>query len=396
MAGMPKTPKFRPAKAPEGWRLNIPANLSKSGRRERHFYRTKELALSAAAGLREKLSEFGAQATAISPSLAESATAAQALLAPYGISLLEAAQRVAEEEDRRTRSVTVEQALEQFKLAKATKSDKQVQAIGHMARHLLADFAGRVLSTITAEEITAHLDSRTNGTAAFNGRLRLLVTLWRWSAKPPREWCSADALVHVERKEHVSGEVGVLTADQVESILRAAERHFPECVPAYAAAIYTGLRQAELERLTLADFSVEGIKVPSASAKTKRSRFIQMTPALAAWLERYPVGVNLCPPNWERKSKAIRRIAGFRVWSDLVPEMKLDPPMEATPPEGLPEWPQNAVRHTAASVALALGKSLKTLIFEHGHAGGEELLKSHYIGIMPKEEAGRIDSLRPL
>jgi integrase len=177
--------------------------------------------------------------------------------------------------------------------------------------------------------------------------------------------------------------------------VRAAERYFPECVPAFATALLTGVRQAELERLTDDDFTPDGIRVAAASSKTNRARFIQMPEALTAWLARYPVRGRLCPPNWARKEKAVRRLAGFRVWSDLVADMKMDPPMDAAPANGLPEWPQNCLRHTAASVALALGKSLKTLIFEHGHAGGEDLLKAHYIGVMPKAEAIKIDSLRP-
>jgi hypothetical protein len=69
--------------------------------------------------------------------------------------------------------------------------------------------------------------------------------------------------------------------------------------------------------------------------------------------------------------------------------------MEAEPPEEAPEWPQNALRHTAASVALALGKELQTLIFEHGHSGGTEMLRKHYIGRVPKKDAQAIWTLGP-
>jgi integrase len=193
----------------------------------------------------------------------------------------------------------------------------------------------------------------------------------------------------------VSGEIGVLTPAQAEKLLRTAEKHFPETVPALCIQLFTGLRKAELERLTPADFNAEGISVPAISAKTKRRRFIQMPEPLAAWLKAYPITDCVCPPDWQRKQIAVRRVAGFKVWSNLVPRLKIKPPLEATPPDDLPEWPENALRHTAATVALALGKPLEQLVFEHGHTGGLEMLRKHYIGAMPKSDAIAIWSIRP-
>ena len=80
-----------------------------------------------------------------------------------------------------------------------------------MSRHLRADFAGRAISSITLEELQVHLEARTSGPVAFNGRLRLLTGLWRWAAKPPREWCNADTLKHLESKEAVTSEISTLT-----------------------------------------------------------------------------------------------------------------------------------------------------------------------------------------
>jgi hypothetical protein len=83
---MAKPVRFVPKKTPQGnWRLNIPAKFSASGKRERHFFTTKERALASAEELKGKREVFGTQATAVSPSLAEAAVAAEALLQPLGI-----------------------------------------------------------------------------------------------------------------------------------------------------------------------------------------------------------------------------------------------------------------------------------------------------------------------
>jgi integrase len=293
------------------------------------------------------------------------------------------------------RSSTVEDALNDYEAAKGGRSDRHTRTITYMSRHLREDFPQRMISSITPNELQVHLEARTGGPTAFNDRLRLLTGLWRWAAKPPREWCNPDTLKHLERKEAVTNEISTLTAKEAATLLTTAEKHFTDTVIPFAIALFTGMRMQEIERLKPEDIAPEGITVSQGKSKTKQRRFIQMPDPLAAWLNVYPITDCVCPPNWSRKEKAVRRLAGWKVWSDIVPTLKLKTPMQAEPPETAPEWPQNALRHTAASVALALGKDLQTLIFEHGHSGGTEMLRKHYIGRMPKKEAQAIWTLGP-
>ncbi len=384
---MARPGRFKPVNTPRGWRLNIPAKFSESGRRERHFFRTRELADQAAASLKEKRETFGSQARAIAPALAEQAHAAAELLKPYGITVLEAAHRVADVERRKLESATMEAALDAFTLAKEDRSESQIRSYRYMSEALRIDFAGRIISTITGQELAAHTENRTGGPAAYNLRLRLLTTFWRWCARPPRQWCDTEPVTHFERKDAKQGEIGILTPPQAKALMEAAEKHFPETVPAFAIALFTGMRQAEIERLDPEDITDDGITVPAASSKTGRRRFIEMPAPLAAWLKVYPVTDAVLPTGWGRKERAVRRLAGFRIWTESVEPN--------TPPGRLPEWPNNALRHTAATVALAIGKSIERLVFEHGHSGGLVTLKNHYVGRMTKKQALAIWSLGP-
>lgn len=393
---MAKPVRFTPKKTPLGtWCLNIPAKHSETGRRQRFFYSTKDKALEAAAQFKETRDTFGAQSIGISPTLAEKAIAAEKLLEPLGIDLLEAVARFVEAENRERASVPIEQAVADFRATGTGWSDSQSRAYRLKGEKLIEAFPGRLISTITGEELRKHLEDSTGGPGAFNQALRLTRAIWRWCAKPPRKWCDLEAVAHLETQAAVSGEIGVLSAKQAQAVMRAAETHFPEAVPGFAIALFTGMRQAEIDRLRPSDITSEGITVPAVSAKTKRRRFIHMPEPLAAWLEVYPITDAVTPPDWRRKQIAVRRVAGFRVWSDIVPRLKIKPPLEAAPPAGLPEWPDNALRHTAATVALALGKPLEQLVFEHGHVGGLEMLRKHYIGALPKSEALKIWSIRP-
>lgn len=191
----------------------------------------------------------------------------------------------------------------------------------------------------------------------------------------------------LERKGTPRQEVGVLNAKQCECLLRTAEKHYPDCVPPFAIALFTGMRKAELGRLAKADITPQGITLPAASTKTGQRRFIEMPPPLAAWLKAYPVGDPVLRSAWGKKEKAVRRLAGWKVWSDLVEPQ--------VPPDDLPDWPHNALRHTHASALVAQGKPLEKLIFEFGHSGGVRMLKSHYVGVMSKSEALKIMKIRP-
>lgn len=393
---MAKPIRFTPQKTPFGtWRLNIPAKFSETGRRQRLFYSTKDKALAAAAKLKEQREVFGINAVAIAPSVAEQATAALKLLEPLGIGLLDAVARFVEAEKANRASVPIETAIADFRKAGTEWSDSQATAYRLRGEKLIAAFPERLISTITGEELRKHLEETTGGPGAFNQSLRLVRAIWRWAAKPPRKWCTVEAVEHLETKAATSGEIGVLSPAQARAVMTAAETYFPEAVPGFAIALFTGMRQTEIDRLQPSDITADGITVPAVSAKTGRRRFIHMPAPLAAWLKAYPIGESVTPPDWRRKQIAVRRLAGFRVWSDLVPRVAVKPPLDADPPADLPEWPDNALRHTAATVALALGKPLEQLVFEHGHTGGLEMLRRHYIGAMPKKHALEIWRMGP-
>jgi integrase len=390
---MAKPIRFTPVNSPSGWRINIPAKVSETGSRQQFFYRTQKLAKEAQQDFKKKYDEFGSQTRAIPPTIVEQAMAAKTLLDPFGITILEAASRVAAHERQRLASVKIEAAIGAYKEAKATKSVKHRQAINQMATFLLEKFRGIEVADIKGIDVGKWMkESITDAPSSFNARLRLMKNFWRWCAHPARDWCKPDALNVIEREDEKPEPIGVLTSKEAENLLRLAEKHLPDCIIPTCIALYTGMRQAELLRMKPSDITGEGISVPAANdRKNNRRRYIQMPDPLARWLKTYPLNKFVCPPNYKRKQLAIKRLAGFKVWSDFVKKFGL----EKTPGEDLPEWPQNALRHTAASVSVALKKPLPDLLFEHGHTGGEETLKKNYLGLMPPSEAKAIWSLKP-
>ncbi|BCU77602.1 hypothetical protein llg_23170 [Luteolibacter sp. LG18] len=321
---MGRPPSFKIAQTEDGWKVEIPASLSASGKRERAFFKTRDQAKAHAANLRAKRQAHGENAAAIRPALAEEATKASEMLAPVGLSLIDAARIAVGIEEAKIGSEFVEIALAAFVLTKEAKSEAQVRAYEHMRAALAGEFAGRKLSTITGQELLNHVEATTGRDSTFNRRAETIRTFWRWCAKAPRTWCDSRLIDVLERKDVRRAPIGILTHEECRQLLQAAESHYPECVPGFAISLFTGIRRAELERLEVSDFTEEGIVIHAASAKTGRRRFIHFPMPLEQWLAAYPLGSSVLPANWTRKEKAIRRLAGWKVWSDLV--------QPATPP----------------------------------------------------------------
>ncbi len=375
------------AKISSKWKVEIPERLSPTGERQRAFFSTRDKAKNYAAEMRSKYEEFGTNSSNIKPSVADDATSALALLEPYGISLLEAARTIVAAKQAEAASSAMEAALAAFVKTKSGRSYAHAKAYGYMQRDLEKSFAGRSLTSITTGELLEHTETYAASPASFNALSRLIGAFWRWCARQPRAWCDAKLADVLERKETTKDEIGVLHFADCQKLLAAAQKHYPECVPGFVISLFTGMRKAELTRLQSEDITEDGINLPAASTKTGRRRFIQMPTPLKAWLKAYPVGDTVLPSNWSKKEKAVRRLAGWKVWSDLVET--------PAPPADFPEWPHNALRHTHASVLVAMGTPLETLTFEFGHSGGAQVLKAHYVGVMPKTEATKILNLLP-
>lgn len=379
---MPRLPKFQVRQTPSGWMINVPASLTETGKRERHFHKTRDKAKSHAAELREKFQEHGSAAAAIKPSLAEDAIRAASLLVPWELTLTEAARRVAAQMERESSSTTLEKASSAWLQSMDGLRERSIKSYELTITRMKAHLAGRLMATITAEDITLSIRHSGLSTATVALHRRNARAFWYWCAR--QGWCDREVFDRVDSPRKPSDkEIEFLSPEQVETLLRTAQNHYPQAVPMYAVALFAGVRAEELKRLDSQHFNDEGISLPADVTKKGRRRHITLNDTLREWLKAYPF--KPCP-NWKKIDNAVRRLAGWDVSSPLLQ----NPP---TPIRG--KWPQNALRHTHATYAIASGITLDTLLFEFGHAGGVEVLRKHYVGRATKTQAERFYSIHP-
>ena len=388
---MPRRPKFKVTKDRDQWVVNVPASITASGKRERHYSPTFKKAQEEGQRLAAKYHSHGTQAAAIAPSLAEAAVHATERLKPYGMSLEAAINDYLTILDRRSHSVTLATASEAWLEFKSGLRSKTLSGYRETLRKLEV-LEEELMADVTAEQVEQCLKGVS--ASSFAAHRRNARALFTWAAK--RGWCELGIIQSIEQPVLPQrNEIETLSPHEARAILTAAEDYYPDAVPAFAIALFAGVRSAELHKLRWRDVKDDGIEISSETAKKKKRRFINFNPTLKAWLANATRPVEdtflVTPSNWREKSKAVRRLARFdisaRLLSKLKPKPKLKKPTR--------HWPQNALRHTHASAAIASGATITDLIFAFGHGQGEQLLREHYVGVYSKKDAIAFWSIGP-
>lgn len=372
---MARHAKFKITDTPSGWMVNVPCTLTESGKRERHYFKTRKLAADHASTIKERVKLNGQSATAIKPSLAEAATLAESILKPWGLSIVEAAQMVAVIREKETASRSLKSAADDWLLTCEGLRDRTVASYKSTIKKLKAGLGDKLMASITATELQKTISPLGSVGASARGQIRNARAFWRWAAT--KGWCEAEIFAGVEmpKANRDSDEIAILTPKECEVLLRTAEEHYPQAVASFALQLFAGIRAEELVRLEAGNITEDGIDLAASVTKKGRRRHITPSATLAAWLKAYPF--KPCS-NWKQTNNACRRLAGWAVESRLLSD-----PLEPT--RGA--WPQNALRHSHASYAIASGVPLESLLFEFGHTGSAAVLREHYVGKASKKQA---------
>ncbi len=399
-------PVFNTAR--QRWCVDVPASKSSHGKRIRAFFKTRQAA-------RDYIDRIDGPtpAAVIDPRLANDAETARQRIEVAGLdmtlaevaagyieavqtlagsgSLLEAARTFRQQQDARTSSRLMGEAVAAFMDSKdGTLRPRTEQSYRYTLEKTLAPLHEKTLADINTEALADILGSKRATSRALH--VRNLRVFWTWACKKPRAWATMDVVDALEyRKDADDGDIVVLRPDDVRALLLAAESWSANAAVAFALSIFAGVRQAELERLTWRHVLSDHIDIGANVAKKGKRRLIPISPTLRAWLDTYtPDNADkedfIVGPNWTATSCAVRRLAGWDVAARLLD----NPPAAARG-----KWPANAPRHTCASVLAATGEPLETLIFQFGHSGGHDLLRRHYVGRLTKKEALAILSVGP-
>ena len=206
---------------------------------------------------------------------------------------------------------------------------------------------------------------------------RDISRFFSWCMERPRKWtrtnpCGTITIEKDEKKPPV-----VLTLQQAEDLLRAAENQ--SVAPYVAVCLFGGLRPFETSRLTWDAINLEDkeIRLEANQTKTGRARVVSIGATLLSWLKAYK-DTPLFPTGWRTKFDAVKEAAGFGTPTD---DNKLVP------------WVPDIMRHTAASHYFRLTGSYGQTAEQFGNS--EAIIKTHYQGRVSTSDTKKFYSLKP-
>lgn len=342
------------------------------GKRARYSFTSKVEADAFAEAKRIERQNEGTAALALPLEVRQDAAKAYALLAPSGVSLVQAAEYYRQHVLAFREAPLIEEIVKRL-LEDAKRNDRRDRTVAELKFRLEAfrdDFAGRRLSEITVEELKAWVDDDEWSPRTRINYLTKVSQLFNYALR--HGWVDSNIADRVERPTAEDKEPGIFTLDQVARLLECAPRF--HLLPYFAIGLFAGLRSAELMRLDWSAVHLEGgsIVVGAQVAKKRSRRVVEIAPVLKAWLA--PV---------LKKSGPIVEEATFR---DNLDALRKE--------VGMQEWPHNGLRHSFASYHLgAFGDALKTAtLLGHKDPG---VVHNHYKALVQRAEAARFWELRP-
>jgi integrase len=310
------------------------------------------------------------------------ARSALRLLAGTGFTLQDAARRVIEG-SRAVRQVTVAECADAFLLSRvrANLRPKTITWYTERLEAFTRRFGALRMDAVSRAEFREWLKAETLSQSTERATTRAVRALWRWAAAQEPPMAAADITSGLRtaaggrRKE-----IAFLGVEECRRIAEGAGRYRA----ALALELFAGVRPEEVAgenkpRLlwSAVDPIERIIRIPADISKIQgQPRVIEGLPA-AIWRWIGPPGPPdspICPALHRSAVKVAKRLAGFGNGR---------------------RWPQDGLRHSFATYAMALTNNPGQVAVWLGHEGKPTMLYRHYRGIATRAQAESFWALAP-
>ena len=301
---MPKRPKFIPRHTVDGWLLEVPATMAKSGKRERWFYQDEAEAEKAAKGLRGEYHR-GYRSGVISRDLAAEAQKASDILAPTGLTLVEAAKAILAQHEASGGAETFRERYAKALLdGEGRWSAIYARDMTRIPRWIGDDLMDSRCALINEDTIASALNAHgAEAQSTLQHRARYV-----------------SAILNHKPKHRKAKEIEIMSHKQCGQFLRGAENKTEK--RAGAVLLFAGVRpdaeDGEITRLDWDMFRPDEIYIPGEISKTGTDRHIPITPRLRRLIKGHPKSGPVVPANWRRVYRRMRKSAGLTTEQDIT------------------------------------------------------------------------------
>ena len=344
-----------------------------NGKRERRNYKTREDAMLAAESGYQERQNDGLAVFGLSQDVKMDAAKAHVILAPFRISLFEAASYYKKHVLAYKSAPTVREIIDRMIAEKETKnrSDATIGDLKSRLQNTFAeDFGDRSFHEIAKDEIEEWLnDEEWTPRSRINYHTKI-SQLYNYAIK--NQWVDENVTKRIDRPSVVDSDPEIFTVEQAEKLLQKAGDF--GLLPYVALGLFAGLRSTELMKLKGEWVVAEekSIIVPAEIAKKRTRRVVNMQDALLAWLQPcLPLRGNIVSASEFRSNMALLRAAA-----------------------GIEKWPKNGLRHSFASYHLATFENELLTAKEMGHRDSN-IVHKNYKQLILKSQAAKFWALFP-
>lgn len=257
-------------------------------------------------------------------------------------------------------SVSFEQAVEESIRARNGRRPRTLAEIRSVCKRLMRSVPGlaqRSVQSLDRAEC-ARLISVAETPRQQHKLRAILHGVFEYSRR--QEWCQINPVSLLSAPVLCEHEIVPLSWDALRRLLRVVRLPcYRPCMASLGLMLWGGVRPVEVTRLSWSDIDWEEsvVTIRPSHSKTGGCRHVEMRPVLQAWLRECGIGQGkVCPPNWERRWRSVRRAAG------LVP------------------WQQDVLRHTFASYHVKQFHDFLQLQSDMGHQSAA-LLRTRYLSM---------------
>ena len=392
--------------APNGSRCFMVVNYAGAdGKRRFDSYADGKLAIEAAGKLARQMSERQVLAAGMTNTQAGEYAAIVQTLAPFNISLLSAADTLAEALKLLGDLANVLAAAKDYSQRRKKTTPKRVEDVvtellavkearGGSKRYL-QDLRSRLnrfgksfqkeIGNVTTAEIQEWLDGQKKISPQSHVNFRRVIHLL-FTFAVARGFAMDNPVDGCERvKVRNTGNKAVFTPAQFTRLLEAAS---PDFLPALAIGAFAGIRSAEIERLSWSDidFTAKHIVVSAGNAKTASRRIVAMPDNLCAWLAPYASRTGKI---WQGTHEDF-----YQAQQDTAAatEVLPDPLRNISAVEPV-KWMSNALRSSYASYRFAMTNDAGRVAGECGNSAAT--IHKHYRELVTPKDAEKWFGIMP-
>lgn len=276
--------------------------------------------------------------------------------------------------ERNARGVGLGEAIKSLLIAKriANCRPRYIQSLGQFLRMFARGREDRTLDSFDVFSIESWFAEKREALSTRIGNIGRLSALFSFAVR--RGWISRNPCEQLERIRTEPARPKILTPEECERLMRWVQFHKPSAMAYVSLTLFCGVRPEETEKLTWDAIDETGkvIVIDACVSKVRNRRIVDLHPTALEWLKVARFCESVLPMGRMMRRRLLR---------------------EARTVLGFSSWPQDILRHSAASYMMAKYRDSGRVADWLGNS--PSILLRHYRELVTSESALAFWNIRP-